>query len=110
MNREGRAAELAHRTTSSKVIQALCNYAAKTQRHNLSEKVKKNENPNGAGLDSNPRPPFIPAKNPLNHTVKIREEQRGSGVALIRTIRIFKNPTNRTANSLWLLIYSHKFL
>uniref|UniRef100_A0A914HMR0 Minichromosome loss protein Mcl1 middle region domain-containing protein n=1 Tax=Globodera rostochiensis TaxID=31243 RepID=A0A914HMR0_GLORO len=39
LNREGRATEIVHRTTNPKVIQAMCNYAAKAQRPALSEKI-----------------------------------------------------------------------
>uniref|UniRef100_A0A915LPY8 Minichromosome loss protein Mcl1 middle region domain-containing protein n=2 Tax=Meloidogyne incognita group TaxID=654580 RepID=A0A915LPY8_MELJA len=39
MNRENRAVEIAHRSINSKIVQGLCNYAAKIQRPVLSEKV-----------------------------------------------------------------------
>uniref|UniRef100_A0A1I8B4G2 Mcl1_mid domain-containing protein n=1 Tax=Meloidogyne hapla TaxID=6305 RepID=A0A1I8B4G2_MELHA len=39
MNRENRAVEIAHRSVNSKIVQGLCNYAAKIQRPTLSEKV-----------------------------------------------------------------------
>ncbi|KAL3101462.1 hypothetical protein niasHT_020781 [Heterodera trifolii] len=39
LNREGRATEIARRTTNSKLIQAMCNYASKARRPGLSEKI-----------------------------------------------------------------------